>query len=406
VIRWQHDGGGRWQTAAVEATNTYNESQDEILLLVEPRPPNTFEKLMAAMVAGVAPDIFEYWGLWFAKLHQKGQLLDLQPRCDADLTQEWIDDFVPQEWDNFGRLSFIPGKRVAMPRYINFMYLHYNKGFLDEAGVDYPDANWTMDDMKEAAEKLTVKEGGETTRYGAFFQGIQVMERQFYHLNRFGGSFVKWEDPKKCLMALPESQEAFEWLRARTWDDETYLPLTVLQAWGGRAIAQGWVALHEDGGPHYVVRPGLGVFDLDFTHICQGPVRRSSYLVTDGYGMWSGGQFQDAAWEVMKWLSDKVNQDIRQRVTGQTATRMSVVARWPEQVIELDPEMEVMNLHIPLEAFEMGYGKDDERYFCQAEAEEVINPLLEKVYTVGDSPVSILADACSQVEAAQTCEAI
>ena len=69
--------------------------------------------------------------------------------------------------------------------------------------------------------------------------------------------------------------------------------------------------------------------------------------------------------------------------------------------------MAATNLHIPLEAFEMGYGKDDERFFCQAEAEEIINPLLEKLYMIegGDSP-SILADACAEVEAAQTCEAI
>jgi ABC-type glycerol-3-phosphate transport system substrate-binding protein len=407
VVRWQHDGGGRWQTAAVEATATFNEMQDDILLLVEPRPPNAFEKMMAAMVAGVAPDVFEWWGLWFAKLHQKGQLLDLQPRVDADLTQEWIDDFVPNEWDNFGRLSFIAGKRVAMPRYINFMYLSYNKDFFDEGGVDYPDINWTMDDMAEAAEKLTVGEGDDIERFGGSFRSAHSMERQFYHLNRFGANFVKYEEPKKCLLGTPEAQEAMEWLRARYWDDETYVPRLVVNQLGSNALVAGYCAFTEDGGPHYVVRDALDVYNLDYTHPCQGPVRRSSYLVTDGYGMWAGGQFQDAAWEVMKYLSDNINQDIRQRVTGQTATRMSVVAKWPEQVVEIDPGMAATNLHIPLEAFEMGYGKDDERFFCQAEAEEVLNPLLEKVYIVdGGAPVSILADACPQVEAVQTCEAI
>jgi ABC-type glycerol-3-phosphate transport system substrate-binding protein len=105
VIRWQFNGGGRYQVAATEAANTFNEMQDDIVLLVEPRPPEAFEKLMAAMVAGVAPDVFEYWGLWFAKLHQKGQLKDVQPLCDADLSDDWISDFVPNEWDNFSRLS-------------------------------------------------------------------------------------------------------------------------------------------------------------------------------------------------------------------------------------------------------------------------------------------------------------
>ena len=406
VIRWQFDGGGRWQVAAEQSAARFNEERDDILMLIEPRPADVFEKLMAAMVAGVAPDVFEYWGLWFAKLHQKGQLRDIQPLADADLSEEWIADFVPQEWDNFGRLSFIPGKRVAMPRYINFMYLHYNKAFLEEGGVDYPDLSWTLDDMKDAAAKLTVREGGEIKRWGGWFNGVHVMERQFYHLNRFGGSFVRYDEPKKCLMGTPESQEAFEWLRARVWDDETYMPRVLMASFGGRAIATGWVALHEDGGPHYVIRDGCQDYDLDFTHPPSGPVKRASYLVTDGYGLWSGSPFQDAAWEVMKYLSDDVNQEIRQTVTGQHSTRMNVVAKWPEQVVELEPCMAGMNVYVPLEAFEMGYGKDDERFFCQAEAEEIINPLLEKVFDVGGTPVSALADACSDVEAAQTCEAI
>jgi len=177
VVRWQYDGGGVYQTAAEQSANRWNEDHDDILFLIEPRPPNTFEKLMAAMVAGVAPDIFEYWGLWFAKLHQKGQLMDVQPLVDATMTEEDIADFVLNEWDNFGRLSFLPSKRVAMPRYINFMWIHYNKTFLYEDGVDYPDMGWTVDDMTEAAAKLTKRDAsGEAERFGCNFPSW-AMER-------------------------------------------------------------------------------------------------------------------------------------------------------------------------------------------------------------------------------------
>jgi hypothetical protein len=108
----------------------------------------------------------------------------------------------------------------------------------------------------------------------------------------------------------------------------------------------------------------------------------------------------------MKYLSGPINQEIRQRVTGRMATRTSVVEKWPQQVVEMDARMEGRSLQVVLEGFEMGYGRDDERFFCQAEAEEVINPLLEKVFVIGDTPVAAFADACPQVEAVQTCEAI
>jgi len=407
VVRWQFAGGARYQTAAEEGANTFNDMQDEIVLLVELRPPNTFEKLMAAMVAGVAPDVFEYWGLWFAKLHQKGQLKDVQPLCDADLSDDWIAGFVTHEWENFSRLSFIPGKRVAMPRYINFMWLHYNKRMLDEGGVDYPDAGWTVDDMADAAARLTQRNAdGTVDVYGMNFPSW-VMERMFYHLERFGGAFVRHEEPKKCLMNMPESQEALEWLRKRYWEDQTWAePLLTNRSWGVSVFENEYVAMAEEGGPHYTHRIACETLDTDFMHPPNGPVRRSSYLVTDGYGLWSGSHYPDAAWEVMKYVSDDINQEIRQRITGQFSTRLAVVRKWPQQVVELTPCMEGMNLDVGVEALEMGYGTDDERFFCQAEAEEIINPLLEKVYVVGDAPVSILADACPQVEAAMTCEAI
>jgi ABC-type glycerol-3-phosphate transport system substrate-binding protein len=416
VIRWQYDGGGVYQTAAEQSADRFNEDHPNITLLIEPRPPNVFEKLMASMVAGVAPDIFEYWGLWFAKLHQKGQLVDVQPLVDATMTEEDIADFVPGEWENFARLSFKPGVRVAMPRYINWMWLHYNKDALDEAGVDYPDKGWTVDDMADAALRLTKRKAdGTPEQFGMNFPAWS-MERLFYHLERFGGAFVHHDEPKKCLMGTPESQEALEWLRKRYWEDGSWAePLLTDRSWGGSVYTNAFAAMIEDGGPYFQWRRDtLGLFDIDFTHPPKGPKDfyglsaegRTSYQVTDGYGMWSGGKWLDATWEVMRYLAGPVNQEIRMRNVGRMAVRMSVMEHYKEAMIDIEPSMADMSLDVVLEAFEMGYGRDDERFFCQAEAEEIINPLLEKVYIIGDTPVSVLADACADVEAVQTCEAI
>ena len=406
VIRWQYDGGGVYQTAAEQGADRFNEAPPDMVLLIEPRPPEEYEKLIAAMVAGVAPDIFEWWGLWFAKLHQKGQPMDLQPFVDAPMTAEEIADFVPGEWENFGRLSFIPGKRVAMPRYINWMWLHYDKDTLDEAGVSYPDKGWTVDDMADAAKRLVKKDAdGNITQFGMNFPAWS-MERLFYHLERFGGAFVHHDEPKKCLMDTPESQEAFEWLRKRYWEDHSWAePLLTNRSWGGDIFTNGYAAMIEDGGPYFNWRRDtVGIFDIDFMHPPIGPVERTSYMVTDGYGMWSRSKWPDAAWEVMRYLSGPVNQEIRMRNVGRMAVRMSSMAHYKGAMIDIEPSMADMSLDVVLEAFEMACGKDDERFLCEAEAEEVINPLLEKVYIIGDTPVSVLADACPAVEASQTCE--
>jgi ABC-type glycerol-3-phosphate transport system substrate-binding protein len=275
---------------------------------------------------------------------------------------------------------------------------------------------WTVDDMADAAKQLTIRDAsGEASQFGMNFPAW-AMERQFYHLERFGGAFVSHDAPTECLMDTPESQEALEWLRQRYWEDRTWAePLLTNQSWGGSVFTQGFAAMIEDGGPYYTWRRDtLGVFDIDFMHPPTGPSDfyglspegRTSYMVTDGYGQWSGGRYLDAAWEVMRYLAGPINQEIRMRNVGRMAVRTSVMQHYKEAMIEMEPSMADMNLDVVLEAFEMGYGRDDERFLCQAEAEEIINPLLEKIFIVGDSPVSIMADACPDVEAVQTCEAM
>jgi ABC-type glycerol-3-phosphate transport system substrate-binding protein len=358
------------------------------------------------MVAGVAPDCFEWWGLWFAKVNQKGQLMDLQPWVDQTMSAEDIADFVPNEWDNFARLSFIPGIRVAMPRYINWMWLHYNKNDFQEIGMEFPTKDWTVDDMAAAALKLVKKAAdGTVERFGNNFPSW-AMERQFYHLERFGGAFVKHEDPKKCLMGSPESQAALEWMRARYWDDHSWAePLLTNQAWGTTVFVNGYCAMIEDGGPYYANRRDTkDLFDIDFTHPPIGPAGRTSYQVTDGYGAWKLTKFPEATWEVMEYLAGPVNQEIRMRTVGRMPVRTSVMRAYKEAMIAKEPSMATMNLDVVPEAFAMGYGRDDERFLCQAEAEEIINPILEKIFIIGDTPVTAAADACPQVEAVQTCE--
>jgi multiple sugar transport system substrate-binding protein len=405
VIRWQ-TWSGDYQVAGRQTAESFMEDHPDIDLIVEPQPPGgKEEKLVAAMIAGVSPDIFHYWGLWFAKLNQRGLLMDIQPFVDATMTQEDFDDQVPKGWDIFGRLSFIPGRRLAMPKYYNFMWLWYNEDILDERGLEHPDMNWTTDDWAEAALAATdFNADGSVKHYGGGFNGSHNMERNFYNLERFGGAFVRRDAPDKCLMGLPESQEGFEWLRARLWDDQSFLPRLEQTAVAGQPVVNQLTKMWETGELGFDEWNNTdGVFHINFQHPPIGPAERTSYLVSDGEGMWAGTRWPEAAWEVDKYLAEPKAQEHWCRAGGVLPVRMSVVRKWPEIMVEGAPWSEGMNLHVPEEAFEMGYGRDDERFLCQAEAEEYINPLLEKVMVVGTAPVSVLADVCADVESVQQC---
>ena len=50
--------------------------------------------------------------------------------------------------------------------------MYYNKAIFDEAGIEYPNDDWTWEDFEAAARALTVKSGNRTTRYGATFGNL------------------------------------------------------------------------------------------------------------------------------------------------------------------------------------------------------------------------------------------
>lgn len=58
------------------------------------------------------------------------------------------------------------GKTWALPDRTGPMVLYYNKDLFDKDGVAYPTADWKWPDFLAAAQKLTVKDGDKTMRYG------------------------------------------------------------------------------------------------------------------------------------------------------------------------------------------------------------------------------------------------
>jgi multiple sugar transport system substrate-binding protein len=49
----------------------------------------------------------------------------------------------------------VGGKVIGMPALVDNLALVYNKKLFDQAGIPYPTANWTWDDFRAAAQRLT-----------------------------------------------------------------------------------------------------------------------------------------------------------------------------------------------------------------------------------------------------------
>ncbi|MEU9835102.1 sugar ABC transporter substrate-binding protein [Streptosporangium sp. NPDC048047] len=58
------------------------------------------------------------------------------------------------------------GRTWALPDRAGAMVLYYNKKLFDDAGVAYPTGSWTWKEFRDAAIRLTERDGDKVTRYG------------------------------------------------------------------------------------------------------------------------------------------------------------------------------------------------------------------------------------------------
>lgn len=113
--------------------------------------------LEAGATGGSLPDVFWMHSNEIARYSEYEMLLDLTDRIKESKKLE-MDKF-PK--DIVQIYNWEGTKQYAVPKDIDTIALWYNKTMFDEAGVPYPDKDWTWDDYAEAAKKLTKADGSQ-----------------------------------------------------------------------------------------------------------------------------------------------------------------------------------------------------------------------------------------------------
>jgi hypothetical protein len=120
--------------------------------------------------------------------------------------------------------------------------------------------------------------------------------------------------------------------------------------------------------------------------------------------VWKGSDVPDASWELLKYITGEQHQRIQTEWPDSyylTPSNLNVLREWPSILRRDFPTLENVNIEVVLEAVESDYATDDERFLDMARADEIGRAYLEKLFVVGDSPVSIMSDACAEIEQAQ-----
>ena len=359
-------------------------------------PENVENTMLADMQADAAPDVLTGCCSFFPILAQKGQLLDLRPYVEADLDQAIIGDWDPAQYRS---LFLRDGRQYGLPKYHGALALYYNKDLFDEYAVDYPDDSWNHDDYLTAMKRLSHdRDGdGQIDLWGSM---VDISwDRIQMHVNGWGGHFVDPNDPSRCRMTDAEALAAMEWIRARMWDDRVMASfLDVHNVTTREAFIDERIAMVEDGSWALKDILAKGRFRVGVAPFPAGPVRRVTLSTTDGWGIYAGTRHPDAAWELLKFLISKEFGRAMARTAFLQPARASLVDEWIRIVREEFPQKAK---DIDLAAFAdghfKGYSVVAEIFANMQDAKRLTYDAWEKIFTLGQAPVSLMQDVCRQI---------
>lgn len=302
-----------------------------------PSTEDLLQKMSASFAGGTYPDVSYAFGSWASELEASGRTLDITPQV-ADPAVHWSD------FSAAARQTAQPtgARTIGFPAVVDNLALMYNTKLFDAAGVAYPTPDWTWDDFRAAAAKLTNK-ATNTYGYAYSVSGSEETTWQFWpHLWQRGGEILA-PDGKTAAFASQAGVDALTFLRDMAVEDKSvYLDQTDTKF--GQLFASGRIAMITSG--------PWQLYDLGVAHtpygVTQLPGFQGNHQTVSGPDIWVLFDHKDAnrahwAYEFTKWLTDPA-QDVRWNVEyGNLPLRASEVEspEFAAQVKKL-PGLEVM----------------------------------------------------------------
>ncbi|EGG32709.1 ABC transporter substrate-binding protein [Paenibacillus sp. HGF5] len=196
-----------------ELIEQFEEKHPNITVKTQSAPYGQFyQKLDTQIAAGQAPDVWLSDGVYVMKYAQRGAAKDLT---------DWIaKDLKADEYYGLDFNKDAEGRYWGVPQGIQVGVLFYNKDLFDKAGVAYPTDEWTWEDLKASAAKLTVDAGGKTAEDSGFDAAsvnqfgltfFSITEGWFSVMKSYGGGALD-EKAENSIINSPENKQAFEWM--------------------------------------------------------------------------------------------------------------------------------------------------------------------------------------------------
>lgn len=302
-----------------EMVDAYNQ-KDPCIQATLSQVPDYDTKLQVSLAGGAPPDVFYVDSFKFNDL-LKANSLD---NGNEKILEQ--DDFVPSLKGAFTA----DGQFYCPPKDFSTLALEYNTDMFDAAGLEYPTADWTWEDLRNAAEKLTAE---DKSVYGMSI--TPDMARWIAFLYQAGGSVYN-EDASQMTINSPEAKQALDFYVGLVQDGFAAEPSTLSTGWPGEAFGQQKAAMVIEG--NWIMPYLKDQFpDVNFgvQELPEGPGGPATMAFTVCYAAPANGAHLEQSWDLINYLTGTEGMAAWTGLGLAMPTRPSLqddwVAKYPEQ---------------------------------------------------------------------------
>ena len=169
---------------------------------------NYWTLLEAGASGGQMPDVFWMHSNTAQMYMENDLLLNLDSYIEADDTID-LSKYYEGVVKLYNRAD--NGSQYALPKDHDTIALLYNKALFDKYGVEYPTDDWTWEDLRDAAAKIT--EAGKADQVYGFAMNTSNNQDGWYNIVYDYGAQIITDDHKGTTIGSDEGKAAMEMLR-------------------------------------------------------------------------------------------------------------------------------------------------------------------------------------------------
>ena len=287
--------------------DAFMEQYPQITINPQVAEGNATQELQIQFAGGAGPDIMMAWELDYASLATRGIYRDLNEFIDNDpeFAEVVATDHIPELLSMFSW----EGAQYVLPEQFAGVALYYNTAMFEEAGVEPPPADWTdsswnYDRFLEAAQALTIEDGGRVSQYGFVDAWWPPLSAAVIGTGNGGDWFDQYVNPTASTITDPNFTSAVQWFadlsnvhHVAPTIEETATQAGVDMFMGGRAamaLVGHWMY------PAFSTTEGLA-FELGVLPVGPEGTTPKTDLGSTGLSISSSTEYPEHAWEFVKF---------------------------------------------------------------------------------------------------------